>query len=225
MPSRRRSGAPGSSGAPQPPDDLNDVDELALEERATVEGVRLHDAELSGAAAAGVELLDCHLVKVALGEARLPHARLRDTVLERCELSNADVSFVQSNLVMFDDCRAVGLVLAEGNLRETTVRGGRFDYLNCRMATLTSVTFNDVKLREADFQGARLKSVRFTGCDLTSADFRNAQLEDVDLRGSTLDRLAGVGGLRGAVIDPVQLLSLATSLAAELGIQVDNGAP
>jgi uncharacterized protein YjbI with pentapeptide repeats len=203
-------------------DGLREIDELALEDRGTVEGVALRHADLSGATASGVELLDSHLVNVMLGETRLRGARVRDTVLERCDLSNADCSSLKANVVLFDDCRGVGLVLAEADLRETTVRAGRFDYLNCRMATLTNVTFDDVMLRQADFQGARLKSVRFSGCDLSSADFRDARLQDVDLRGSTLDLLAGIGGLRGAIIDQVQLVSLGPAMAAELGIQLHD---
>jgi uncharacterized protein YjbI with pentapeptide repeats len=223
MAPRKRSTVTGSSDVPRPFDGLREIDELTLEDRATVEGARLRDTYLSGAAAAGVELLESHLVNVALGETRLRSARLRDTVLERCDLSNADCSFLQSNVVLFDDCRGMGLVLVEASLRETTIRAGRFDYLNCRMATLTNVTFDDVSLREADFQGARLKSVRFARCDLSGADFRDARLDDVDLRGSTLDALAGVGGLRGAIVDSVGLVSLGPSLAAELGIQLDDG--
>jgi uncharacterized protein YjbI with pentapeptide repeats len=223
MAARRRSIATGSSDIPRPFDGLREIDELTFEDRATVEGVALRDADLSGATASGVELRDSHLVNVVLGEARLRGARMRDTVLERCDLSNADCLSLNSNVLLCDDCRGVGLVLAEADLRETTIRAGRFDYLNCRMATLTNVTFDDVTLREADFQGARLKSVRFSGCDLSSADFRDARLEDVDLRGSTLDALTGIGGLRGAIIDPVQLVSLGPSMAAELGIQLNDG--
>src|ERR1700730_18423309 len=142
MARRRRSSATGSADLPQPFDGLREIDELALGDRATIEGVRLRDAALSGAPASGVELLDSHLLNVALGDARLRGARVRDTVLERCDLSNADCSALQSNLVLFDDCRGVGIGPAEADLRETTIRAGRFDYLNCRMATLSNVTFD-----------------------------------------------------------------------------------
>jgi hypothetical protein len=44
----------------------------------------------------------------------------------------------------------------------------------------------------------------------------------VDLRGSEL-RLAGsVLGLRGAIIDPLQLMELSGTLAQELGITVED---
>jgi hypothetical protein len=54
------------------------------------------------------------------------------------------------------------------------------------------------------------------------ADFSKAEMSFVDLRGSEL-RLAGsVLGLRGAIIDQLQLMELSRTLAQELGITVED---
>ncbi len=45
----------------------------------------------------------------------------------------------------------------------------------------------------------------------------------VDLRGSELTLTGSVLGLRGAIIDPLQLMELAQMLARELGITVEDG--
>jgi hypothetical protein len=44
----------------------------------------------------------------------------------------------------------------------------------------------------------------------------------VDFRGSELEPVGDVSGLRGAIIDPVQLAGLAPLLASAAGILVDS---
>ena len=62
----------------------------------------------------------------------------------------------------------------------------------------------DSFVRGADFEQARLKA----------ADFRSSRLEDP--RGD-------LSGLRGAIVDSIQLSALAPLLAQRLGIEVDDG--
>jgi uncharacterized protein YjbI with pentapeptide repeats len=64
--------------------------------------------------------------------------------------------------------------------------------------------------------------VRFAGCRLLRADFGQAALTRVDFRGSELEPVGDVSGLRGAIIDSVQLAGLAPLLARAAGILVDN---
>ncbi len=54
------------------------------------------------------------------------------------------------------------------------------------------------------------------------ADFSKALLTRVDLRGSELALAGSVLGLRGAIVDPLQLMDLARTLAQELGIAVED---
>ena len=73
---------------------------------------------------------------------------------------------------------------------------------------------------DVDFGGATIKRARFPGCTLTGADFSRAALDKVDLRGADLDITAGYESLRGAIISTAQLLSMAPSLARQIGIVV-----
>jgi uncharacterized protein YjbI with pentapeptide repeats len=78
-------------------------------------------------------------------------------------------------------------------------------------------------LVEPDFQGARLERVEFTDCALKGADFTGATLTDVDLRGAApLEVTRGYASLSGAVISTAQLLDLAPTLAAALGLRVEG---
>ena len=90
-------------------------------------------------------------------------------------------------------------------------------------ARLRRVVFEDCELDEAFLGRGTMRAVRFTGCRLRRADFSGASLARVDLRGSDLEPAGDVSGLRGAIIDGVQLAGIAGHLAGALGIKVDDG--
>ena len=75
-------------------------------------------------------------------------------------------------------------------------------------------------LREADFAEARCESVRFEACDLSAASFERATLRRTELRGCTLEAVQGVEGLRGAAMEWADVVALAPTFAAALGIRV-----
>jgi hypothetical protein len=59
-------------------------------------------------------------------------------------------------------------------------------------------------------------------CDLTGVEFSNAQVTGAFLHGSLLEGIRGAAGLRGIVIGTDQILPLALSMFAGLGIRVDD---
>ena len=75
-------------------------------------------------------------------------------------------------------------------------------------------------LHEADFAEARGRWVRFEGCDLTGAGFAGARFDESELRRCTLDGITGVEGLRGAALEWSEIVGLAGTLAAALGLRV-----
>ncbi len=77
--------------------------------------------------------------------------------------------------------------------------------------------------RGGDVAEAALTDVRFAGSVLTGAEFSKAVLKGVNLRGSTIDGLRGAIDLAGVVIDSAQMIPLALSLFAALGIAIDDG--
>lgn len=80
--------------------------------------------------------------------------------------------------------------------------------------------FEDCVLVEPDLAGATLASVSFRGCTLVEPELGGAAFTAVDLSGAPLREPRGLASLRGATISRLQLLELADSLAAQLGITV-----
>jgi uncharacterized protein YjbI with pentapeptide repeats len=91
-----------------------------------------------------------------------------------------------------------------------------------RMTTWDHAELSDVDLHDADFYAAALAGVRFYGCDLTGADLSKATMAGARLHGSTLEGIKGADSLRGAVIGADQILPVALSVFAAMGIVVDD---
>ena len=124
--------------------------------------------------------------------------------------------------VAFRESRLVGIDFGEARLADVSFEDCKLDYANFRHSEIDQVTFTDCALAEADFQGARIRRTRFSGCTLDRADFTKVELEDVDARGSSLALAGSVLGLRGLTIDSLQLIELSRSMAAEIGIAVED---
>jgi uncharacterized protein YjbI with pentapeptide repeats len=123
---------------------------------------------------------------------------------------------------VFGDARLTGLSLAEARIQEVSFKACKLDYANFRHSDIERVSFEDCLLTGVDFQGASIKATVFSRCQLVEADFSTADLSLVDLRGSELGFAGSVLGLRGAIIDPLQLMELSPMLAQELGITIED---
>jgi uncharacterized protein YjbI with pentapeptide repeats len=96
--------------------------------------------------------------------------------------------------------------------------GCKIEFLNLRGATLADVHLVDCQLVEPDLAEATLSQVSFEGSRLVSPEFGRARMTDVDLSAADLVGPRGLAGLRGATISALQLIDLASAMAAELGI-------
>ena len=90
-----------------------------------------------------------------------------------------------------------------------------------RFTRFDGVVFDRCNLSRADFQNADLSGVRFTGCDLTGAQFSQAKMDGTRFAGCELDGIGGVTSFRGATVTGNDLLALAHTLAAALGITIE----
>jgi uncharacterized protein YjbI with pentapeptide repeats len=213
-------------GATQTPDYASDqlqsieVDELAA--GFELEDVRICSAALGNAHAGSGRIMRAHLRDVDFGESKLRAIELVDVEGERIDAANGDWGGARLRRAQFSDARLTGLNLAEARIEEVSFRGCKLDYANFRHSTIAQVSFEDCVLTGADFQGASIDATLFSHCQLGEADFSKAELSLVDLRGSELALAGSVLGLRGAIIDPLQLMDLARPLAQELGITVED---
>ncbi len=197
-----------------PPIGATEAPDLAGDDPVEIDAEELAaDRELEGIALAGT----------VLDGADLRGLRLVDVRGERVSATSGDWRGGGLVRVELREARLTGLDLGEAKLREVRFAGCKLDYANFRFATVEYVSFEDCVLNRADFQGAKLDSVRFEGCRLGEADFTKATLSRVDFRGSDIAGLGGsLLGLRGAIVDSLQLMDLSPQLAAELGIAVEQ---
>ncbi|HYJ22736.1 MAG TPA: pentapeptide repeat-containing protein [Solirubrobacterales bacterium] len=166
------------------------------------------------------EVEEARLTGVDFEGAKLRGLRLVDVEAERVVAANGDWGGGLLRRTRFQDARLTHHTLAEAKVEDSHFVGCKLDYANFRFAAIEHVSFEDCVLDNADFQGARLYAVRFEGCRLNGTDFTKAELAHVDLRGSELILGGSVLGLRGAIVDPLQLMELSRPIAHELGIVV-----
>jgi fluoroquinolone resistance protein len=189
-------------------------------------GFLLEDALVTGAfeelRAAGGRILRSRLDHVALTASRLRSLALTDVIAAGVEASGGDWSGAALRRVEFDNCRLAGLRLTQATAEDVVFRDCRLELATLRGAQLHNVAFERCVLDEVDLGEAALQAVRFDRCRLVRADFSGARLTRVDLRGSELDPVGDVAGLRGAIIDSIQLAGLAPQLARAAGIKVDD---
>lgn len=149
---------------------------------------------------------------------------LTDAHLRRCNLANLRAPRGRLTRVVVEQSRLTGMALNEGRLSDVVVRGCSGDLASFAFSGLERVTFEDCVLTQADFLEARLYDVRFLRCRLDAADFRDARMTQVELRGCSLDGVAGIEAFRGAALEWPDVVALAGTLAAALGIEVlDDG--
>lgn len=185
-----------------------------------LEGIALSSFALIGIDAGSVRLERMHLEDVDLGESKLRGVRILDTVGTGLSAATGDWGGAQLRRVTFEGGRLTGLNLGEARIEEVEFKDCKLDYANFRHSKIDHATFDGCVMTEADFRGAAINASRFSRCELERADFSKAELAWVDMGGSSLDIAGSVLGLRGAIVDSLQLMDLAPRMAQELGITV-----
>lgn len=186
------------------------------------DGYHVNDEAFHDVMAGSSRFVECAFSGVTFDGGGLRRSRLSDVWLGEVRIVAADLAETDWLDAWFSGCVLAGVQAFGSSLHRVTFRDCKLDSVNFRDATLTDVLFEDCVLRSPDFGSARLTRVRFPGCRLEGADLSKVTCTDVDLRGATLGITGGYESLRGAVIDNVQLVSLAPLLARHLGITVED---
>lgn len=217
---------PSAIGATQPPDlvpeQLREVELETLEAEFDLEGVRLEATVFAAANAGSGRFEQAHLKDVNVEGGKLRGLELIDVRADGVSAANGDWGGATLRRVVFEQARLTGLDLGEARIEEAHFKSCKLDYANFRHATIEFASFEDCVLSNADFQGSQVYATRFAGCQLAAADFSKAELAHVDLRGSELALAGSVLGLRGAIVDSLQLIELSPLIAHELGIVVEE---
>jgi len=75
---------------------------------------------------------------------------------------------------------------------------------------------------ELDLAAAEASRVAFSHSKTRSLTLGRASLTHVDLRDLEIGEVAGLDGLRGATLSPLQSIELAPAMAAELGLKIES---
>lgn len=197
------------------------LDEVKFPEGGDLDlvGARVVGGSAAGARGEG-ELRRCLLDSVDLSGSRFHPLTLTDVRLDRLDLSNAQWHGVVARQVELVSARAVGLGLSLDLAADLYVEQTRLDYAGVHLERVRGhAVFHDCSFRDARL-GGDLSRVVFSDCDLTGAEFTATAARDTDLRSSRLAGARGLHSLRGAMVDPDQLIGIAAQLAAEAGLRV-----
>ncbi|MFB9834218.1 pentapeptide repeat-containing protein [Actinoallomurus acaciae] len=177
----------------------------------------------AGSRADGLDVERCRFDTVRLAGAVLPRASLSDTEFLGCDLANIDVSNGVMATARLERCRLTGATWGGCSFRDVVFEGCRADLARFRMSRFRHVVFRDCNLTEADFQSAEFTGCRFEDCRMEGVRFSQAVMTGgVVFSGCDLWGLSGVESLRGATVQAADAQGLVHTLAASLGITIEE---
>lgn len=182
----------------------------------THEGGVGDDAELTMSAlganvileGSGIGLQQCTLsqstVRSAIGiQVRQCHWKIVDA-------ANADMERSSWRESEISESRFTGARLNSSHLAKCTFVGCRMNLLQCQLATLQDVRFEQCDLRGAYFNRSVLSGTVFEGSDLTGADFSGATITGCDFRRATIEEIrVAPEQMTGVIVTADQALYLA----------------
>jgi len=204
------------------PPKLGALDADGLRAHSEHTDVELIDLDLAAEHLTGLSLETARLKGCRLESAELRRLRCRRVVFDTCDFANSRWLDCELGEVVFLDCRFTGASIAGGRLaevvaRECQLRLAKLSHLGRPYALLEGCDLRGALLMESD-----LSDTHFSACDLSDAELFNVDLQGGDLRDNELAGLRGVGCLRGATVDSLQLLALGPALAAHVGLVVEE---
>lgn len=188
----------------------------------TYDRQRFASPTLRGRDLAGITLSECELVDWEVRDTLLADASLLETRIVRLFATGFRAPRSTMRQLEVDDARIGAVELMEARLRSVVFTDVRLGFVNLRGAALTDVVFRDCVLEGVDVGDASLTRVSFEGCRAGELDLTRAKLKDVDLRGLQVERIRGLEGIAGATLSHLQVVGLAETFAAHLGIHITD---
>jgi uncharacterized protein YjbI with pentapeptide repeats len=191
-----------------------------LEPSASLDALAFDGLSADAVALGGARIESCRFTGLRAAEIDLRGTTITETVLE-----HLDVPIVRASRTRWRDVRIEGGRLGSAELYDAEWQsvhflGCKLSFVNLRGSRMRDVQFTDCVIEELDLGAAEAVRLALPGTRIQRLDVSRAILQHVDLRGCAFDELTGAGSLRGAAIDPGQLMLLAPLLANELGVTV-----
>jgi len=143
-----------------------------------------------------------------------------DFVLDNCDLAGVTSTGGSFRRVTVRRTRLRDCTFGGGMLQDLVAEDCTGERLSLRFSTLQRVVVESSRLPGLDLYGATVDKVVFRDCDLTGAAFDGVTVKELRLERCTLMGITGVASLRGAEVDFDDLMTLAPSMAKELGLKV-----
>jgi len=189
---------------------------------SSFERVRLANLTASGVVLKNFSLEESLCDKVQIIQSDLERLVLADVVVRASDFSAANCAGSGLRRVTITGCRLSGIDFSNARLKDVVFEDCKLDMANFRTAQLERVSFKDCSLQATDFPMSKLKDITFSGSTLDGVLFGNSTMQNLDLRSASLGMIHGIESLKGAVIDTVQLVSLAPQLATALGMDIQE---
>lgn len=180
--------------------DLDVIHDDISDEAIELTGLSKQSVEVPAAKYRYIDITDC-----VLSDPLINNVETFRSVLLRCNFSGAQMT---------------GLQLAEGSIRDVVFKNCRMNLTNFRNATFTKCAFIDCDLREADFGGCTFENILFDSCQLDEAEFSNARSKRLEFQNCHLGAIKGVFGIRGALVDEINITELALLFAADYNLTI-----
>ena len=217
---------PNPSPAPRinltAPTGLVEADAQTLEPHETHEGERFDGGDLTDVDLSGAAFLECELDGVTLTATGLRGARFVDSQLTSPFATSLVAARSSWRRVRVDNARWGSAELFDAELESVILSGGKIDFLNFRGAKLTDVLIENAQITELDLASTTATRVAIRNCRIDTIDFTRATCADVDLRATTFSRVLGIQGMRGTILNEIQLAEFAPIMADMLGIRVED---
>lgn len=204
------------------PEELPESTLTTLQSSDHLENVRVVGSVLSGIDAKAISLETVVFEQVEISSSKLKKSSLSDVVFVDGLLFGDDFDGSGWLRVEFRKGMYSGLAATDCSLQDVCFDSAKLNIANFRASTLKRVMFRGCDLLEADFQGVSMTDVTFERCNLSGAEFSNSKMVRVDMRSSDVATIKGASSLRGATISTAQLLSVSGSLAADLGLSIED---
>jgi uncharacterized protein YjbI with pentapeptide repeats len=203
------------------PRDLTDASAEELRSRESHDAQRFASADLSDYDLEGSSYSECVFDSITFSSTKLRGSRFVESVIVDSFAPEFSAARTTWRTVRVERPRWGSAELFDAELESVRITGGKIDYLNLRGSALRDVVIENCAIGELDLGGVEAHRVALIGCRVGTLDVTNARLDSVDLRSTSFDRIDGVPGLRGAIIDDAQLTLLAPLFAAQFGVLVE----
>lgn len=203
------------------PRDLTDASAEELGSRETHDAERFASADLTDYDLEGSSFSECVFDGITFASTKMRGARFVESVITDSFAPELSAARTTWRTVRIERPRWGSAELFDTEWESVRLSGGKIDFLNLRGSVLRDVVIENCSIGELDLGGVQADRVSLVDCRLGTLDVTNARLTSVDLRSSSFERIDGLPGLRGAIIDDAQLSLLAPLFAAQFGVLVE----